>query len=291
MHARMLHNGKIVGSGERVLAPGQVGVMNGWGVFSTLRVRDGVLFAYERHWARMLRDAHRMRIPMPASPQELEADLLSLVEANQAYNATLRVAIVRNLGGAFDGPGISRPFDLIGFTKELNDWGTGARLSVKSNARHSETEFAGAKITAWAGNLCWYEEAREQGFDEVVLLDEKGRVSECTSANLFAIFGNRVCTPTLSTGCLPGITREILLEAIQISGVSIQESDFTLAELAQADEIFMTSSTRDVLPVLEVLGAYKKSDANLTKRIANAFALFQKAYSHQRRSPAPVPAN
>ena len=98
MHRFLLHNGEVRDAGDRIVSPGQVGLLNGWGVFSTIRVYDGVMFAWERHFARMRRDAAKMRVPFPESA-EIEEPLYRLIDANRAYNATLRVAIVRNRGG------------------------------------------------------------------------------------------------------------------------------------------------------------------------------------------------
>jgi branched-chain amino acid aminotransferase len=184
--------------------------MNGWGVFSTLRVADGVLFAFERHWARMAKDAALMRVPFPLKPDEMQSRLLRLVEANRAPNCVLRVVVVRNTGGIFQGP-VERESDLIAFTAELKDWGEGVKLTYAEQARHAASRFAGAKITSWALNLTFLEEAQRSGFDEVILLNERGEVAECTSANIFLARKNQVLTPTLSSGCLPGITRELLL--------------------------------------------------------------------------------
>ena len=121
MHRFILHNDEIRDAGDSVLAPGQVGLMNGWGVFSTIRVYDGVLFAWERHWERMRRDAARMRVPFPEKAAWLEERLLRLIDANQAWNATLRAVVVRNRGGMFEGPG-AREFDVLGFTRDVQLW-------------------------------------------------------------------------------------------------------------------------------------------------------------------------
>ena len=281
----LLHNGSIRETTEPCLLPGQVGFLNGWGVFSTLRVADGVLFAWERHWARMVRDGRRMHVPLPESPDELLEGLQRLIDANGARNATLRVALVRNHGGLFEAPGLTRKFDTVAFTTGLREWGASVRLALKRDARHGANEFRGAKVTAWANNLAWYEEAHDRGFDEVVLLDERGRVSECTSANLFAVFGNEVLTPGLESGCLPGITREILLEAIRLDGVTIREAPLTPAELEDADAVFMTSSTRDLLPVAEIEGLQIRMASAVPERLLGAFRDYIAAYVAER---APV---
>src|SRR5438094_7221512 len=99
MYRFVLHNNEIHESSEKLLSPGQVGLLSGWGVFSTLRVVDGVLFAFERHWARIKRDAAAFHVEIPADSEVVRRKLLELVEANGAANCTLRVVIVRNTGG------------------------------------------------------------------------------------------------------------------------------------------------------------------------------------------------
>lgn len=252
MHALLLHNGRLVKTSEKTVSAGQVGFMNGWGVFSTLRVADGVLFAFERHWARMKKDAALMRVPMPDDAGAFRRDLLSLVEANRAFNATLRVAVQRNRGGFYEGDGIEREADTIAFTAPLHAWGEAVKLDVEPQARHGANRFSGAKITSWVQNLNWLDRAKGAGFDEVVLLDEKDRVSECTSANIFAVMDDGVWTPPLSAGCLPGVTRALLLEEIRVPGVTVGERHFTLDELCQARSAFITSTTRELLPIAAI---------------------------------------
>src|SRR5271170_3414179 len=102
VHRFVLHNEEIRDASEKLLAPGQVGLLSGWGVFSTMRVADGVLFAFEQHWARMSKDAAALRVPLPPDCELVRRKLLELVEANQAYNATMRVVILRNRGGMWE---------------------------------------------------------------------------------------------------------------------------------------------------------------------------------------------
>ncbi len=280
MHAFLLHNGEIRDTREPLLKPGQVGYLNGWGIFSTLRVSDGVLFAFERHYARMQRDSVRMRVPLPYSPDELYAVLQKLIEANQAYKATLRLSIVRNKGGMFEAPNQESETDLIAFTADLRNWGGSVRLSYFPNGRHGASPFAGAKITSWAQNLTWYEDAHARGFDEVVLLNEFGQVSECTSANVFILTDNEVITPPLATsGCLAGVTRAVLLEEINVPGLRIREAEFTPSELEAADQVFITSTTRDLLPVAEVDGAVLKQAPDRLSQLRSAFVQYRERYT------------
>jgi branched-chain amino acid aminotransferase len=282
MHRYILHNDQIHEASAPVLSPGQVGLLAGWGVFSTLHVAGGVLFAWEKHWARMKKDAALMRVPLP-DPEYVRQGLLKLVEANKAYDATLRVVIVRNGGSVWEGPPTGRASDVIALTADLKDWGEGVKLTYTDQARHAGCMFAGTKILSWALNLTWVEEAHEKGFDEVILLNERGEVSECTSANVFIAEGNQVWTPPLSSGCLPGVTRDILLHEIKAEGYQIGEKTLVPAELEHADNAFITSTTRAPLPVLEINGRKIGGKGGAQKVLQSAFEKYVESYvaSHQ----------
>ncbi|MCX7605498.1 MAG: aminotransferase class IV [Bryobacteraceae bacterium] len=278
IHPHVLISDEILPADHACLRPGQVGLFSGWGIFSTIRVIGGVLFAFDRHWARMRRDADMLRVPFPWTPAELEQKLLQLVEANRAYDAALRVLVMRNRGTVWEGPGVARDYELVAFTAPRTRWGESARLGIVAHARHAASPFAGTKSASWAMNLVWYEEAHARGLDEVILLNEKGEVSECTSANVFAVFGREAATPPIESGCLPGITRELLLEAIRVPGVRIVERALTLDDLERADGLFITSTTRDILPVASVEGLSIRNDWTVARELAQAFADYQEQY-------------
>jgi len=283
MHRYLLHNDDIRDTGAQDLSAGQVGLLNGWGVFSTIRVYDGVMFAWERHWARMHADAGRMRVPFPPERDWLEQRLHLLIDANKAFNSTLRVAVIRNRGGMFEGPAPMREFDVVAFTADVNRWGDSVKLGLIPNARHAASEFAGTKNLSWSENLTWYERAHEQGLDEVVLLNERGEVSECTSANIFVVEGDQVWTPPLTSGCLPGVTRALLLEEIHVPGLRIGEKTLLPVDLERAIEIFITSSTREILPVVSIAGLSIRTGREVREQLRRAFAAYVDAYVGPRK--------
>jgi branched-chain amino acid aminotransferase len=283
MHHYLLHNDDIRDTSTQDLSAGQVGLLNGWGVFSTVRVYDGVMFAWERHWARMRIDAARMRVPFPSDQDAFFAQLHRLIEANQAWNATLRVAVVRNRGGMFEGPGPMRPFDVIAFTAEVNRWGDSVKLGLIPNARYAANEFAGTKNLSWSENLTWYERAHEQGLDEVVLLNERGEVAECTSANIVAARAAEVWTPPITSGCLPGVTRALLLDEVRIPGVRVIEKTLFPKDLEAADEIFISSTTRELLPVVSIQGLSIRTGRGLRGQLQQALSEYVDSYVNARK--------
>jgi len=287
IHRFIAHNGVIREASDRLLSPGQVGLLSGWGVFSTLRVDDGTLFAFERHWARISRDAAALHVPLPPDSEAVRRSLLELVEANGAYNSTLRLAIVRNTGGMWAGPSTGAACDVIALTADLKHWGGGVKLSYVANGRYSACEFAGAKILSWAMNLTWLETVQSRGFDEAILLNERGEVAECTSANIFIANGNRVWTPPLSSGCLPGVTREIILTAIDVPGIAVGEKTLAPAEVEAADEVFITSTTRNLLPVAQIEGRDVGRGAQARQAIDQTFGAYVRRYIEEHSSGSP----
>lgn len=288
LHRFILHNDRIREAADPLLSAGQVGLLSGWGVFSTLRVVEGVPFAFERHWARIVRDASALHVPLPSDAEAVRRKLLQLIEANGASQATLRLVIVRNCGGMWEGKASSgQPSDLIALTADSKHWASTVKLAYVQHARHAANAFAGAKMLSWAMNLTWLESAQARGFDEVILLNERGEVSECTSANIFVASGNEVTTPPLSAGCLPGITREVLLGEIHVPGFRISEKTIFPADVESADEVFITSTTRNLLPVTQIEDCRVGRSEKVRLALDTAFTDFVKRYvAGHRQTPA-----
>jgi branched-chain amino acid aminotransferase len=283
MHRFLLHNDDVLAADARVLAPGQVGLFTGWGVFTTIRVYDGVIFAWDRHWARMKADAHKIRVPFPENKDHFEERLHKLIEANQAFNSTLRIYVVRNRGGIWEGPGQTRDFDIVAFTRDVAHWPEWMQLSLVENARMAASEFAGVKYLSWAENLARYERAHEQGYDDALLLNERGEVAECTSANVFIAErsgenSHQIWTPPLKSGGLAGVSRALVLEEVKAAGIVVGEKIITPKDLEAADEVFITSSTRELLPVSKIEGLKIKGGRAVCDRLQDSFAAWIKTY-------------
>lgn len=276
MHAQMVHNGRLRPV-ENCLSPGQYGLLSGWGVFSTLRIYEGVPFAYEWHWERMARDAGRLRIKFDFDADEIRGHLLRLIEANHALEAAARMYFVRNQGGIWSAASDAET-DYLLFTADIKPWPASSRLSVAAQARHAASPLAGVKVLSWVGNVATLEEAQQRGFDEVVLLNERDEVSECTAANIFIVRGGWLITPPLDSGCLPGVTRRAIIETLRGTELAVREDAFTLDDLRIAEEVFISSTTREVMPVREVEGARFPESGPVTARVRDALRTYIRDY-------------
>lgn len=284
MHRFVLHNQEIRALPEVSLSPGQAGLLSGWGVFSTLRVVEGVPFAFERHWNRMRDDARLLRVPFPADRDELRGRLLRLIQANGAHHAALRIAIVRNHGGLWSDEAIAREYDVIAFTGPVRECPAGAHLALRPFGRSTASPFRGVKSTAWGPNMAVLEEAHANGFDEAILLNERGEVSECVSANVFVAEGRNVWTPPLESGCLAGVTREVLLSDVRVDRVSIGEKTLYPEDLERSGEVFITSTTRGLLQVFSIEGRKLERASRLLPLLQQAYSRIVENYVRQQES-------
>ncbi|MGH9535102.1 MAG: aminotransferase class IV [Terriglobales bacterium] len=258
VHHWAVHNGAIVPAEGIRLSPFQTGLLSGWGLFSTLRIYAGVPFALEDHLARLGSDALRLSIAAEEALAALPRAFAELIARNAAdgspgapphgFAAMARVYVIRNHGGLLDRPG-GRSADWLIFTADLRDWGAAAKLRVVPHGRHAAAPLAAVKSLSWAANLALLEAAQREGFDDALLLNERGEVAECTSANIFAVRRGEMWTPSLASGALAGVSRKVILAGCVPAGVPAQEAPLRLEELLAAEEVFITSSTREVQPV------------------------------------------
>ena len=257
------------------LSPGQAGLLNGWGVFTTIRIYDGRPFAFDRHWKRLTTDANRLKIPVEWQPDTVRDRLGMLIDANQLKDGCARIYFVYNRVGFWVSEETMPTVDLILYTSDLPQRKGPVRLAMQSYGRYAASPLAGVKVTSWLENVWMLDQALRRGFDEVILLNEHNQVTECTAANIFCVRNGEVLTPPISAGCLPGVSRAILLEIGGQAGVPVKEAALTPEDLLGADEIFITSTTREIQPVSAIEEqATAQVGGPVTKRLAEAFSQF-----------------
>ena len=279
MDSFIYHNDGVVPLGEARLSPGQAGLLMGWGVFTTLRLYRGIPFAFDRHWARISRDAARLSVPLGRNEAETRRAVMELAEANHRQDGTARLLFVRNQAGMWSESGQCPPTDLLILTREVTAWPAAHRLELGPRAVVSQGPFAGIKGLSWVVPSVLYEQAHLRGLDDALLLNERGDLAECTSANFFAVRGETVLTPPLSSGCLPGITREILLEIGPRNGIAFKEVDLTVADLASFDEVFISSTTREGAPVASISPEHSyTAPGNISQRLEALFRAYVESW-------------
>jgi branched-chain amino acid aminotransferase len=247
------------------------------GVFETMRAYGGTVFRLDRHFARLSQSLAALEIPEPPPTRDWIRDA---VHASGRRDLSIRLTVTRGIGPA----GVPPPDDphptviiavnpLPVFPAGIYDLGLSAH--VASGRRNERAMTAGVKTLAYADAVAAWLEARRAGADEALFLDIEGHCSEATSSNLFVwTRSGTLVTPPVSCGALPGVTRGAVLELARERGMPGGEQAFGLDELLAAQEAFLTSSVREIAPLVRV-GAQpigRGTPGSVTREIAAAYA-------------------
>ena len=287
IHRHIFRNDQLLPIEKVRLSPGQAGLICGWGLFTTLRIVRGEAFAFERHWRRLEKDGAMIRLPMPYAGPRVRVQLQEVIRANEVTEGCARIYLVYNQVGFWRGEEPMPPVDLIIYTAPLPEYREPVRLALREHGRHAASPLAGVKTISWLANVWSVAEAQEEGFDEVILLNERGEIAECTAANIYLVKGDNILTPPLSSGCLEGVTRGIIFEISTEAGVRVKEQVLRPEDLHSADEVFISSTNRNVIGVGEIAGnSLPGAPGPITKRIDEVFTTYVNEYVSRRLAAA-----
>ena len=272
MHSLIFQNDRIVDAGEAKIAPTIAGLLYGWGVFTTLRICDGKPYAFDLHWKRLLLHAEKTRIEVSFDLKQARRALDKLIAVNSVDHGRARLTLLKGDAGSWKvEPGLATEF-LIFTSPDMPRARSDLALTVSPYRVLSTALLAGVKQTAMLENVFALEEARSRDFNEAVMLNERGEIVSATAANIFWVQGDEVFTPSLSTGCVAGITRHFVHEIATKWKLHLVEGGFPIQRLLDAREVFLTSTTREVTIVSSFdAKRYPNKQARIAKLIAREF--------------------
>lgn len=236
------------------------GFVYGDSVFEVMRRYPAGVFAQTRHLERLGRSAARLGIPLPCSLARLGAEVEGALSELDAQDAKVRVVITRGAGPlALDPETASAPARLVvaepytPMAEEL--YRRGVAVVSRPGGAHPASAVAGAKASNYLANMFSVVQARAEGAHEAILVGPNGELREGATSNVFLVRGGRLWTPRLEAGILAGITRDVVLELADRAGVAVVQDVLFPSDLYRAQEAFITSSLREVLPVVRADGA------------------------------------
>ncbi|HEX2021730.1 MAG TPA: aminotransferase class IV [Candidatus Thermoplasmatota archaeon] len=251
-------NGRLVPEGEVRVSPFDRGLLLGDAVFETLRAYDGRPFNLDGHLARLAASCAHARLPFP---EGLPEAVRATIDANglAGADAAVRITVTRGPGGRGASPkGAGPPTVLVTATPVAVPPWTYERGLRLATARRRKTPAASldpaVKSTNYLVHVLARAEAEEAGADDALFLDEDDLVVEATQANVLAVTRGRLETPPLSSGCLPGETRAILLRLAPQAGLEARERALCVTDLLEADEVLLCASVTEVAPAVELDG-------------------------------------
>ena len=253
-------NGRITSDRDAVVSVFDHGFLYGEGIYETMRTYGGRVFLYERHMRRMRRSARMMALALPFSDDGLAARIGETIGAAGlgGHDAHIRVIVTRGIGElTYDLAATPTPSVVLIVKPHIDLPATayehGVRVVIVDVVRnHPASVSPMIKSNNLMNSALAMQEAIARGAFEGVMRNYRGELAECTTSNLFVVKNGVAMTPPLDAGILPGVTREVLLEASRSSDVDVREHLLRDDDLFGADEAFLTGTTRGVVPVVTV---------------------------------------
>ncbi|MEY2501100.1 MAG: branched-chain amino acid aminotransferase [Verrucomicrobiota bacterium] len=285
-------NGQITADREAVVPVFDHGFLYGEGIYETLRTYNGRLFLYDRHMRRLRNSARLIDLPIPFSDDELGAHIRETIAATKldGSEAYVRVLVTRGVGElTYDLKATPKPSWVI-IVKPLPSpppeiYQHGVRVVLVDVVRnHPQSVNPMIKSNNLMNSALAAQEALKRGGFEAVMRNYRGELTECTQSNLFVVKNGGALTPPLESGLLPGITREFVFEVGRAAGIDVREQILRDDDLFAADEAFLTSTTREILPIT-VLDEHKIGDGKpgvTTLKLLNAFRVASGVESAER---------
>ncbi len=248
-------NGTLLPRGQAVISPFDHGFLYGYGLFETMRAYSGYIFRLRHHLERLTRSADLLSLP--TYNLDLEKACYDTLTSNNLDDARIRLTVSIGEGeSAPDPPQHPRPTVLISASAYTppppETYINGFKAIVSSIRLNSQSPLSRLKSANYLNNLLARKEARAAGANEALLLNERGFLCEGSTSNVFLVKGRTVVTPNEESGCLPGVTRQAAIELASQIGLSVVQREVQPEELLQADEVFITNSLLELMPLSEV---------------------------------------
>jgi branched-chain amino acid aminotransferase len=259
MSATVNVNGRITPERDAVISVFDHGFLYGEGIYETMRTYDGRPFLYGRHMRRMRRSAGLIDLPLPFTDEELAGRIRDTQAASGLSGEVyIRILVTRGIGELTYDPKATPTPSLVIIVKPHVDpppevYEKGVRVVLVDVVRnHPASVNPMIKSNNLMNSALAMQEALRQHAFEGVMRNYRGDLTECTTANLFIVKGGAALTPPLDAGLLPGITREFVFDVGTDVGVDVREQALRDTDLFGADEAFLTSTTRELVPIVTV---------------------------------------
>lgn len=231
------------------------GLLYGDGVFEGIRFYNGRVFKLEEHIDRIFDSAKAIHLEVPVSREELCSTVVETIRTNDLKDGYVRLVITRGSGGLGLSPYRCEKASIIVIASSIvlypeENYTNGLKLVTCSTRRPTHDSLSPAvKSLNYLSNVMAKVEALAAGAQEGVMLNTNGLVAECTGDNVFIAKDGNLFTPPVSAGMLNGITRKVVIELARSLGYSLEERELSRYDLYTADEVFLTGTAAEVIPV------------------------------------------
>lgn len=258
MSLKIYLNDRLVDREDAKVSVFDHGLLYGDGVFEGIRSYNGLVFKLHEHLDRLYESAHTLMLKIPMTKAELEQAVIQTLKANHLKDAYIRLVVTRGVGDlGLDPRKCPKPTIFIItdkitlYPKEYYEKGLEI-ATVPTVRNHPEALNPQLKTLNYLNNILAKIEAINAGVNEAILLNSQGYVTECTGENIFYVRGKYIATPPPYVGILKGITRNAVLQIASRLGYTVEENVFTRHELYTADEVFLTGTAAEIVPIVKI---------------------------------------
>lgn len=242
-------NNHLLTEDEAQLPATSAGTLLGWGVFTTVGIWNAHPFALDLHLQRLRHDAQRAHIEYSMPDETLREAVQNVIAANTIERGILRLTLTKRGDNRWN---MAEESDLSVMAQKVSSTGNdGLRVALSPFRVHSQRATTGIKTTSYLDHQMAWADAQSRGFDEAILLNERDEICEGARSNVFWTRDGVLFTPSLESGCLPGIARGLVLDWARQMQISIREERFDVADILAPDELFLTSAATGVRAVGE----------------------------------------
>ena len=272
-------NGKFYPREEAKVSVFDHGYLYGDGIYETLRSYEGMVFKFEEHISRLFHSAEMMRMRLPLDKDGIMSSVHDTLRVNNLSDAYIRMSVSRGPGEIGLDPELCPEPTFVIIASQFHDYPTefyeqGVNIAVvKTRRNHPLSINPAIKATNFLNNIFAKIEAKEAGGFEGIMLNLDGFVAEGTISNIFFIKKGELCTPPVTAGILEGVTRDLVIKLAGGLGMQVSEELFDASGLKSADEVFITNTTLEIMPVRsidgEAVGTGKPGE--ITRKIGAAY--------------------
>ena len=247
MHEQVLINGRILLAADAGVSSPSVAGLYGKGLFTTVAIHNRSPFLWEKHWHRLENNAYKLKIDVAEFSEDFTKTALDqIIRQNNVSDGRARITFFDERSSSIWPSESEGETSLLILTGDLRSVNENFRLTVSPYPVNSHSPLTGIKSCNYLEKIIALDEAKTRNFDEAIQVNERGEVTSAVMANVFWLKDGILYTPSLKTGCLPGTTREFVLE-----NLDCREVEATLDELNKADAIFLTSAGLGVTQIAE----------------------------------------
>lgn len=270
-------NGQIVKEEDAKVRVDDLSYQFGYGLFETVKCEQGVPIFFEDHYRRLTGSAKEIGMPFPVDIIEVKEWIKDVLKANNLSSARLKIIISKRSNDKFNVLILPGNLERTAGSYSILGWKL-SRDPGSVSFRH--------KTTSRADSYVAFKSALENGFDEALYVNEKGELTECTRANIFLVLEDKLITPLLESGILPGVTRSKVMEIAKSSQIQIEEKIVHRLYLNKSVDVFITNSIIGIMPVTRLKLEDKEFNfikrSELTTRLMNLYDVCVKDYLKSR---------